>query len=382
MSTASPVDETPFPSPLRVGFVGCGTISGQYAKACLALPALDVVAVSDLDPAKAVALAATLPGARPLDVADLLERPDVDAVLNLTLPATHAELALAAVKAGKHVYGEKPLATNRVDGLAVLDAAREAGLQVGCAPDTVLGGGVQTARALLDSGAIGEPVAATAFMVSRGVETWHPNPEFYYKQGGGPVWDMAPYYLSALVTLLGPVRRVTASSRIAFPQRTITSQPLAGQVIDVEVDTHVTGVLETVAGPLVTFIMSFDVWTSRLPRIEVYGSEGTLDVPDPNGFDAPVGLWRQSAAGSRHGEWTEVAPNAGFLGTGRGVGLADMARSVRNGERHRANGEIAFHVLDIMQAIGEAAESGAPIELTSTCARPEAVPSGARPGID
>jgi predicted dehydrogenase len=296
-------------------------------------------------------------------------RDDVDAVLNLTIPAAHAEVALAALAAGKHVYGEKPLAANRKEAEAVLAAAHEAGLRVGCAPDTVLGTGTQTARKAVDDGLIGTPVAATAFMTSAGHEKWHPDPEFYYRPGGGPLLDMGPYYLSALVHLLGPVVRVTGASSRPRAQRTIGSGARAGHTFPVEVDTHITGILEHAGGALSTLVMSFDIRAARLPRIEVHGTSASLSVPDPNGFDGPVEIHRGDG-------WETLPVSAGCPDAGRGAGLADLAEALSAGRPHRASAELAAHVLDIMLTLMDAADQGRALPVTTTCERPDPV-SGA-----
>ena len=349
---------------LRIGLVGAGNISGQYVNT---LPRLDNVVltrIADIDAAKASALAAKagVPACTP---AELFAASDVDIVLNLTIPLAHAEVALAAVAAGKHVYGEKPLAADTSAARSVLDAAVKAGVVVGCAPDTVLGTGVQTARASLDAGDIGVPVAATAFMTTPGHERWHPAPEFYYEPGGGPLLDMGPYYLTALVTLLGPVRRVVGMSSAPRATRVIGSGPRVGTTIPVRVATHVTGVLEHVGGELSTLMMSFDIWGAQLPRIEVYGTEGSLSVPDPNGFDGTVQIFRE--------EWVDLPVLAGYPDAGRGFGLSDMARSIVDGTPLRASGDLAFHVLDVMECLLWAAESGTSVTIGSTCERPAAV---------
>jgi predicted dehydrogenase len=261
-----------------VGVIGCGNISGAYMRMLKTLPAVTVVACADALPAAAAAFAEQHGVAQALTVADLLADPAIEMVLNLTTPQAHGEIALAALAAGKSVYNEKPLALTRAEGRQMLALAAQKGLRVGGAPDTFLGGGLQTCRELIDAGAIGTPVAATAFMMSRGHEHWHPNPAFYYKSGGGPMFDMGPYYLTALVSLLGPVQRVSGSTRITRPQRTVSSQPRFGEVIDVEVPTHVTGLLDFAAGPIATIITTFDVQASELPWIEIYGTAGTLSV--------------------------------------------------------------------------------------------------------
>jgi predicted dehydrogenase len=272
------------------------------------------------------------------------------------------------LQAGKHVYSEKPLATNRADGAQLLELAQRKGLRIGCAPDTFLGSGLQTCRRLLDEGLIGEPVAAVAFVTGRGMEMWHPNPDFFYQPGGGPMFDIGPYYLTALVSMLGPVRRLTGSARISFPERLITSQPLAGTTIKVNTPTHVTGILDFVNGSVATVITSFDVWAANLPYIEIYGSEGSLSLPDPNTFRGPV---RMKLA--QEEEWRDVPLLPGHTENSRGLGLSDMAAALREDRPHRANGEMAFHVLDLMQSFEESSTSGQHIEIRSRCERPAAL---------
>lgn len=353
--------------PLRVGMVGAGKISGQYLDTVARTDALRLTAVTDLDPARAREAAELSGAAVAGSVADLVARDDVDAVLNLTVPAVHAEVALAAIGAGKHVYGEKPLAATRAEAAAVLAAAREAGVRVGCAPDTVLGTGTQTARKAVDDGLVGRPVAATAFMTTAGHEAWHPDPEFYYRPGGGPLLDMGPYYLSALVHLLGPVAKVTGAVGRPRAEREIGSGPRAGQRFPVEVDTHVTGVLEHTGGALSTLLMSFDVHAAHLPRIEVHGTAGSLGVPDPNGFDGQVELFTAGA-------WQPLPVSAGYRDGGRGTGLADLAAAADAGRPHLASAELAEHVLDVMLTLLDAAHEGRALPVATTCGRPAAVP--------
>ena len=357
--------------PLRVGIVGAGKISAQYSETFARLPQVAVTGVADLDAGRAAALATQHAGARALALPDLLAADDVDVVLNLTIPAAHAEVALAALAAGKHVYGEKPLAATTAEGREVLAAAAASGLRVACAPDTVLGTGTQTARAAVDAGLVGVPHAATAFMVNPGHERWHPDPEFYYRPGGGPLLDMGPYYLTALVHLLGPVRRVLGASSSPRATRTVGSGPRAGTAFPVEVASHVTGVLEHEGGALTTLVMSFDVWGSRLPRIEVHGDRGSLSVPDPNYFEGPVELLT-----AQEPEWAPLAPSAGYLAGGRGIGVADLALALRDGSAHRAGPEVALHVLDVMESLLGAAEGEGSAVVGSTCERPAPV-SGA-----
>lgn len=349
--------------PMGVGIIGCGNISEIYLKNCQAFPELQLIACADTDAGRAEAKAAAY-GIRALSLEALLADPAIELVINLTPPAAHAEINLAALEAGKHVYTEKPLAVRREDGLRTLELARARGLLVGSAPDTFMGAGLQTCRQLLDEGAIGVPVAATAFMPGHGPEAWHPDPAFFYKQGAGPLFDMGPYYLTALVSLLGPIRRVTGSARISFPERLITSKPHYGETIQVETPTHVVGVLDFANGAIGTLITSFDIWAAELPRIEIYGSKGTLSVPDPNMFGGPVRLWQ------REGGWRNIPLSHGYAENSRGLGAADLVRAARTGAFPRASGDLAYHVLDVMHTILEAAEAGRHLTPASTCERP------------
>lgn len=352
--------------PLKVGIVGVGAISGQYLTTFERLEAVRLTAVADADPARAKTVAEER-GVRALTVDELVTDPDVDVVLNLTIPAAHAEIALKAVAAGKHVYGEKPLAATLKDAKAIVDAGREAGVRVGCAPDTVLGTGVQTARKAIDDGAIGAPVAATATMATPGHERWHPNPDFYYQPGGGPLLDMGPYYVTALVTLLGPVASVIGAASHTRDARTIGSGPREGEVVPVAVDTHVTGVLRHESGALSTLVMSFDSVATKAANIEVHGQAGSLVVPDPNHFDGDVLLHRLD------GEWETLPPSAGYRDAGRGYGLADLA-AAPPGVPARADGDLAYHVLDVMTSLLASAGGGTAVTVASTCERPAAVP--------
>lgn len=365
----------PLQGKVPVGIIGCGTISGIYAQMGQKFEDVEIVACADLDQGRARALAEKYQIPRALGVDELLADPGVAIVVNLTIPQAHGEVALRALKKDKHVYNEKPLTLRRREAREILGLAREKNLRVGCAPDTFLGGGAQTCRKLIDAGVIGEPVAAAGFVQSRGPEHWHPNPEFYYKRGGGPLFDMGPYYLTTLTALLGPVQRVTASARTSFAQRLISSQPFAGQMIEVEVPTHVSAVLEFSGGPVGTLVTSFDVVGHRLPRIEVYGSEGTLSVPDPNTFGGPVFLLRRGEK-----DWEEIPLAFGYEENSRGLGVADMANALKTGRDHRANERVAYHVLDVMHTISDAAESGRHLEIGSTMSRPDPLPAGLTPG--
>jgi predicted dehydrogenase len=352
--------------PLRVGIVGAGTISGQYSRSIAQLPTLRVTAVCDLQAERAAALAAEHDGARAVALPELLAADDVDAVLVLSLPRSHADLARAALAAGKHVYVEKPLALSVAEGRTVLESAAESGLRVGCAPDTVLGTGVQTARAVLDAGGIGTPHTATAFMTTPGHERWHPDPDFYYQPGGGPLLDMGPYYLTALVHLLGPVVRVSGASTRPLRTRTVGRGPRAGESFGVTVDSTVSAILEHAGGAVSTVLMSFDTWAARLPRIEVHGTAGSLSVPDPNLFDGPVELFADE-------RWVDVGVRAGYRDAGRGWGIADLATALAEGRPHRASAELALHVVDVMESVQLAAGSRTWVDLATTCELPEPV---------
>jgi predicted dehydrogenase len=248
--------------------------------------------------------------------------------------------------------------------------AAERGLRIGCAPDTFLGGGLQTCRKIMDEGIIGEPVAVSAFMLSHGPEDWHPNPDFYFQPGAGPMFDMGPYYLTALTTLMGPVRRVAGSARITFPERMITSEPHSGTSITVNTPTHIAGVMDFESGAVGTLVTTFDVWAESQARIDLYGTEGTLSLPDPNFADGPVRLWHSDA-----GAWRDVPLTHTYTGNTRGIGLADMAQALRSGRQHRASGELGMHVLEVIHAFLDSSERGEHVAVSSTFARPEPLPA-------
>lgn len=352
--------------PVPVGLIGCGVISGIYLQNCASFPNVEVVACADLDLDRAQAQAATFGISRVCSVDELLDDPEIEIVLNLTVPMAHAEINLRALSAGKNLYSEKPLAINREDGRQMLDLAAERGLLIGCAPDTFFGSAQQTCRRLIDDGAIGRPLAATAFMMGSGPESWHPSPGFFYQVGAGPMFDMGPYYLTSLINLLGPIRSVAGIARISRAERRITSKPRYGETIRVETPSHVAGLLDFEGGAVGTLITSFDIAAHTLPNMEIYGTEGTLQVPDPNVFQGAV---RLRTAGS--GSWQDVTSNSPHRGNLRGLGLADMADALQAGRPPRASGQLAFHVLDAMQAFLDSAEMGTHIQLTSTCEAPE-----------
>ena len=352
----------------RIGIVGVGAISGIYLKNLTGMfgQRVKVSAVTDLIHERAAKANADYGIPHILKTEDLINSPDVDIILNITQPQNHYGVALAAVKAGKHVYDEKPLCAKREEAQEVMEVAAKNKVRMGGAPDTFLGAGIQTCRKLIDDGWIGRPLAATAFMVGHGHETWHPDPEFYYKTGGGPMFDMGPYYLTALVNLLGPITRVCGSAKKGFETRTITSQPHYGEVITVDVPTHIAGVLDFASGAVGTIIMSFDVYSHTLPFIEIYGSEGSLRVPDPNCFGGPVYVRRGFAE-----TWSEIPLLKDFSENSRGIGITDMAEAITENRPHRASGELAYHVLDVMHGVHDASASGSYYNVKSTCSRPE-----------
>ncbi|WP_304457985.1 Gfo/Idh/MocA family protein [Alicyclobacillus sendaiensis] len=354
---------------IRVGVIGCGVISEVYLKN-LQLFGIPVAAVADLDQARAAARAEQfqVPAIAP---DELLAHPAVDLVLNLTVPKAHADLARQALEHGKHVHTEKPLALRAEDAKALVDLARARGLRLGSAPDTFLGSHLQTARKLLDDGWIGEPIGATAFMMSHGPERWHPNPDFFYQAGGGPMFDMGPYYLTALVHLMGPVRRVAGTAQTTFSTRVIGSPNRFGERIPVETPTHVQALLEFERGATGLLVTTFDVWHSELPRIEIYGTEGTLAVPDPNYFEGTVRVRRRGAEA-----WSPAPALFGFAENRRGLAVADMALAIRDRRPHRASGDLALHVVEIMEAVHLSAREGRHVEIASRPDRPEPWPIG------
>lgn len=359
---------------VKVGVVGCGNISDAYFSTNAKFSFFEILACADLNLEAARAKAEQWSIARPCTVDELLADPEIDIVINLTIPQAHGPVMLACLEHGKSVYTEKPFTVEREEAQKIMALAKTKGLRVGSAPDTFLGGSHQTVRGLIDSGAIGKPIAATAFMMGHGHEGWHPSPEFFYKKGGGPMFDMGPYYLTDLVQLMGPVTSVAGHTSVTFPQRTISSEPLKGKVIDVEVATHISGSMQFASGAIGTIIMSFDVWSHTLPSIQIHGTEGSLFVPDPNGFggDIELRLPRQ--------EPIKVPLTHGYVDQARGVGLADMALAMQSGRDHRCNERLAYHVLDLMHAFHDSSDQGRHIHLESTCERPAALPPGLRDG--
>ena len=355
--------------PVKIGIVGCGNISGIYFQNGKKFKVLEVAACADLVLDRAVAKAEVHNIPKACTVEELLADPEIQIVVNLTIPIAHYDVCLAALQAGKHVHVEKPLSLTREQGNHLVALASEKGLRVGCAPDTFMGGGIQTCRKLIDDGVIGEPIGAAAFMLCHGHESWHPDPEFYYKGGGGPMFDMGPYYLTALVSLMGPIHQVTGSTRITFPERTITSQPKNGTKVVVDVPTHVAGIMNFANGAIGTITTSFDVWANQLPCIEIYGTEGSMNVPDPNGFGGTVKVRRMGE------DWRDVPLTHGFAENSRGIGVADIAYAIQSGRPHRANGDLANHVLEAMHGFHIASDEGRHYTMATRCERPAPLPT-------
>jgi predicted dehydrogenase len=350
---------------LGVGIIGAGNISSQYLKAMTAFPVLDIRGIADMRPAAAAARAAEF-GVVAKSVDELLADPAVDIIVNLTIPRAHAEVGLRAVAAGKHIYGEKPLGVSFAEGKKLVAAADRRGVRIGSAPDTFLGGGHQTARAVIDSGKLGQIVGGTVFFGVPGHEYWHPDPAFYYDVGGGPVLDMAPYYFTDLVNLLGPVKAVQAMSQTLRKKRPVLSEPKRGQAMPVKVLTHVTGALQFISGAIVTMTLSFDVPKHGHTPIEIYGLAASMLVPDPNWFGGEVKIGKPRAE-----QWDDVPVTLPYADANyRSLGVADMAYAILGNRPHRASGALALHVLEVMEAFETASKSGEVVKIRTRVERP------------
>jgi predicted dehydrogenase len=355
---------------VKVAVIGCGNISGAYLKAAKTFPILDIVALSDINIAAAEARSAEF-GIPAKSVEAVLTDSAIEVILNLTVPKAHVEVGLKAIAAGKHVHSEKPLGVTLAEARKLVDTAAAKGLRLGSAPDTFLGGSHQTARRSVDDGLIGRPVGGAVFFMCPGHERWHPNPGFYYLRGGGPILDMGPYYITDLVNLLGPVASVSGVATRLRAERTITSQPLAGTRIPVEVATHVTGVLAFQSGAAVSLTISFDVPRHKHTPLEIYGEKGSLIVPDPNFFGGKI------LFGGADEDWREMPTEHGYAdGNYRIIGVADMARAIRENRSHRASGALAYHVLEVMLAFQTSSDVGKAVKIESRPERPEPL----RPG--
>jgi len=365
-----------------IGFIGCGNISDTYIAAAIRSKLVRVKAVADLNPQAAERQSAKY-GVAATSIEALLADPEIEIVVNLTVPGAHFAVGKAILDAGKHVYGEKPLTTSFADGVALVEYARERGLSVGCAPDTFMGGGHQAVRRALDEGRIGKVVGGSATIMHRGMEHWHPNPTFFYKQGGGPVLDLAVYYVTQLLNLLGPVASVTSNATIGLPQRRIATGELAGTLIDVEVPTMVNGVLEFACGANVSLSASWEVHRHGRHPIELYGSEGSIINPDPDLFGGepmlalPGGDWTALPISdfpfhANNGTSSKGLPMADY----RIVGLLDMAVALKTGRPYRASAELSLHVLEVLEGLMRSSVERRHIEMTTRCERPAPLPFG------
>lgn len=358
---------------LNVAIVGTGNIAGPYAVTLKPYEHIHLLGASDIDVARAQAFAAEHGGRAYESLDAVLADDQVDLVINLTIHHAHPEVITKCLNAGKHVHSEKPLAVSLKDGRKIMETAKAKSLLVGCAPDTFMGGGFQTCRKLIDDGWLGKVVGGTAFMMSRGPESWHPNPAFFYETGAGPMFDMGPYYVTALVHLLGPVKRVSAITSKAFDQRIATCKEQFGKLLPVEIPTHYSGSLEFHSGAVITATISFDVYAHGHSPIELYGTEGSMKAPDPNTFGGPIQLWTPSTK-----EWQTQAFSHRYLMNSRSIGAADLAYAIlSNGKRkHRASGALALHALEVMHSFEQSSKTGKSIVIQSRPEQPQALPLG------
>jgi predicted dehydrogenase len=354
---------------VKVGVIGCGVISRQYVENALAFDSFELVACADLDPAQSIALAKTS-GLRTATVDDLIADPAIDLILNLTPAHVHSVISTASLEAGKHVYTEKPIATEVGDSIALVLEAERRGLRIGCAPDIFLGSAYQAGRAAIDAGAIGEPLSVSAAMLAGGQETWHPNPDIFYLDGAGPLFDMGPYYLTAITALLGPIARVSGFAATRRHERTIKIGPRSGEQFSASTPTHTTAAMELESGVLANLVASFEAVGQYICDLTIHGTEGVLVLPDPNAFAGPVRL--------KHGRgvWEELAYPSRGAQDARGIGLHDMVESIEAGLAHRASGLLGAHVVEVVRGILQAAEEGRVVEIESRVALPEPLPVG------
>ena len=357
---------------LGVGIIGCGNISAAYLKLASLFNGYQILAVADINMDNANARATEF-GVRAHTVEDLLAADDIDLVINLTVPAAHVAVSRAVLNAGKHVYSEKPFVLSLAEAQELGDIARLKGLRIGSAPDTFMGASHQLARNLLDSGTIGTVTSGTAIVMGHGMEDWHPNPDFFFQKGGGPILDLGPYYICNLVQMLGPVKKVTSFTGAASDTRTIANGPRNGETVPVETPTTIHALLGFESGAIITLLASWDVWKNDHPIMELYGTEGTMNVPDPNWFGGKLTVTeRNGEAVEQTWDHPFAVPNFEDIHANyRGAGLADMALAIAADRLHRCNAEFATHVVEVMTAILEAGETGRVMTMTTTCARPE-----------
>ncbi|MGE7367854.1 Gfo/Idh/MocA family protein [Neorhizobium sp. NPDC001467] len=362
---------------LGVGIIGCGNISITYFQLAPLFKGLKILACADLDPA-AARLRAQEYGVTAQSVTELLANDELDVIVNLTIPAAHFTVSKAILDAGKHLYSEKPLTITLEEGKELQALARAKNLAVGCAPDTFLGGSHQLARKYIDEGGVGRITSGTCHVMSPGMEMWHPNPGFFFLQGGGPILDLGPYYIANLINFLGPIKRVAALTSMANPTRTISSEPLRGQVIPVETPTSIHALLEFVGGATITLSASWDVWSHRHANMELYGTDGSIYVPDPNYFGGtveasgrdktilPLADWDHPFA--RVNQQRPEGPRANY----RTAGLADMAAALIDGRDIRCSIDRALHGVDVMTSILKSGQDGNFVATTTSCTQPAA----------
>ena len=363
---------------LNVAMIGCGIISATYLRVIITtFREIKIIGVCDLIRERAEK------AQREYNIPKLYETmydafadPDVDIVLNLTRPYQHFDVTKAALEAGKAVFTEKPLGASFEEGLELVRIAKEKGLMIGGAPDTFLGASLQTSRFLIDSGYIGEPVGAAAFFNGHGPESWHPDPDFFYQFGGGPMFDMGPYYVTTLINMLGGVSGVSGMTGATFKERMITAAPHFGEMIKVNCPTYISGTMRFDSGIIGSIWMTFDVYESQTPRVEIYGTEGTLSIPDPNCFGGPVGIWRPE-----DGQWKEFPLMFPYAEQSRGLGLADFAKSIETGRCARCGWQQPLHVLEIMESFTISSETGKYIELKTKYERPKPMDPSFKFGI-
>ena len=382
-------------SPLKIGLIGTGRISNIYLQNSALFPNIDIVACGSLNLEESRLVANQFQIPKVTSVEDIMRDPDIDAILNLTIPSAHAEISLKALAAGKHVYSEKPFVTDLADGRKILQIAAKKGLAVGNAPDTFLGGRWQTLRKAINQGVIGDPTGVAAFVPTHGVERHHPNPDFYYAKGGGPLLDLGPYYLAVMIFCLGAISRVSGMSRKTFPERMIENGERYGEMMPVEIDTHCLSLIEFESGTIGHMMTSFDVWDSETPRLEIYGTEGTLCIADPdpgdgaNIFNGPVWLrtkatsrWTKRPRPQAPKEWEIIKNTHGFNFDARGVGLSEMAHAIKENREPRAGGAFAYHICEVMHGMIDSAKYGRYIDINSRCIKPELLPETTQQGYD
>lgn len=368
-------------SSMNVGIIGCGNISAAYLTLAKQFVGYKIVACADIDKAMADERAAEF-DCQSMSVEQILADESVELIVNLTVPDAHFDVSHAIISAGKHVYSEKPYVLSLEQGMQLRELAVQKNVRIGSAPDTFLGGAHQRARDIVDSGEVGKIVGGSCYFQSHGMEDWHPQPDFFYQPGGGPILDMGPYYISNLIQLLGPVNQVVAMASKPFAQRTISSEPRSGEVIDVAVQTTVNAILEFKQGAQITFAASWDVWSSENNLIELHGTEKSMIVPNPNHFGGDVRVRQNDDEEESFAPFSTLSvPNLedahGKMASNyRGIGLSDMVVAIREDREHRCNADLALHVIDTLMCIEKSAQTGRFEKVSTTCNRPEAMPDG------